>query len=430
MGKISVIGTGYVGLVTGVVFSHFGHNVICMDKDREKVEKLKKGIMPIYEPGLAEMTVKNMTEGRLTFTDDIKQAVTKSDYIFIAVDTMPKDDWQTDLTSVKAVAKSIGRYINGYKVVVTKSTVPVGTGDLVERIIKKNMEKKHKFDIVSNPEFLREGQAIYDTVHPDRVIIGTNNEESAMKVVKLYQEMNTVIKITRLRSAEIIKYASNSFLATKISFINSVADLAEETGADIEEIAEGIGLDKRIGREFLNAGLGYGGSCFPKDVASLVHTYRKFGLKFGVLEEVQNVNAARIDRFYSRIKRRIKLKGKKVAVWGLSFKPDTDDIREASSLKIIEKLLKDGAQVYANDPEAAENVKKIMKDRINYSDDMYECVKGADLLILITEWDKYKNADMKKTKKLMKGRLLFDGRNAYEKQIMENLGFEYFCIGK
>ena len=430
MEKISVIGTGYVGLVTGVVFSHFGHKVICMDKDKEKVEKLKKGIMPIYEPGLAEMTLKNMTEGRLTFTDDIKQAVTKSDYIFIAVDTMPKDDWQTDLTSVKAVSKSIGHFINSYKIVITKSTVPVGTGDLVERIIKKNMTKKYKFDIVSNPEFLREGQAIFDTVHPDRIIIGTNNTESAMKVVKLYQDMNTVIKVTRLRSAEIIKYASNSFLATKISFINSVADLAEETGADIEEIAEGIGLDKRIGREFLNAGLGYGGSCFPKDVASLVHTYRKYGLKFSILEDVQNVNAARMDRFFSRIKKQIKLKGKKIAVWGLSFKPDTDDVREASSLKLIGKLLKEGAIVSANDPVASDNVRKILKDKITYADDLYECVKGADALIMVTEWERYKNADMKKVKKLMKGALLFDGRNAYEKQIMENLGFKYICIGK
>ncbi|MEJ5306743.1 MAG: UDP-glucose/GDP-mannose dehydrogenase family protein [candidate division WOR-3 bacterium] len=428
--KISVIGTGYVGLVTGVVFAHLGHNVICMDKNEEKIEKLKKGVMPIYEPGLEEIANKSYKEGRLHYTTSIKEAVEKSDIIFIAVDTMPKKNWQTDLSSVKKVAEDIGKYMNGYKIIVNKSTVPVGTGDLVGKIIRKNLKKDYKFDIVSNPEFLREGQAIYDTLHPDRIIIGSESVEAAMKVVELYQEMNSVIKITKLKSAELIKYASNSFLGMKISFINSIADLAEITGSDVTEIAEGMGLDKRIGREFLNAGIGYGGSCFPKDIGSLIYTAKSLGYDFGILKEVKKVNDNRVKRFVEKIKKHTNLSNKKVAILGLSFKPNTDDIREAPSLKLINLLLKQKAKIKVFDPVAMENVKKVLKNRVEYSTSLYKCVEGVDLVVLVTEWDIFKNADMKKIKDLMNGDLFFDGRNVYDPEIMKSLGFRYFSVGR
>ncbi|MEO0237834.1 MAG: UDP-glucose/GDP-mannose dehydrogenase family protein [candidate division WOR-3 bacterium] len=428
--KISVIGTGYVGLVTGVVFAHLGHNVICMDKNEEKINKLKNGIMPIYEPGLEEIANKSYKEGRLEYTTSIKDAVEKSDIIFIAVDTMPKKNWQTDLSSVKKVAEDIGKYMNGYKIIVNKSTVPVGTGDLVGKIIRKNLKKDYKFDIVSNPEFLREGQAIYDTLHPDRIIIGSESVEAAMKVVELYQEMNSVIKITKLKSAELIKYASNSFLGMKISFINSIADLAEITGSDVTEIAEGMGLDKRIGREFLNAGIGYGGSCFPKDIGSLIYTAKSLGYDFGILKEVKKVNDNRVKRFVEKIKKHTNLSNKKVAILGLSFKPNTDDIREAPSLKLINLLLKQKAKIKVFDPVAVENVKKVLKNKVVYSKDIYDCVEGVDITILVTEWDIFKNADMKKIKALMNGDLFFDGRNVYDPGIMKSLGFRYFSVGR
>ncbi len=428
--KISVIGTGYVGLVTGVVFAHLGHNVICMDKNEEKIEKLKNGIMPIYEPGLDGMANKSYREGRLSYTTSIKEAVEKSEIIFIAVDTMPKKNWQTDLSSVKKVAADIGKYINGYKIVVNKSTVPVGTGDLVGEIIKKNMRKNYRFDIVSNPEFLREGQAINDTLHPDRIIIGSESVEAAMKIVELYQEMNSVIKITKLKSAELIKYASNSFLGMKISFINSIADLAEITGSDVTEIAEGMGLDKRIGKEFLNAGIGYGGSCFPKDIGSLIYTAKSLGYDFGILKEVKKVNDRRVKRFVEKIKKVTKLTNRRVGILGLSFKPNTDDIREAPSLKLIELLLKDKAKVKVYDPVAMENVKKVLKNKVEYSKDLYDCVDGTDIVILVTEWDIFKNADLKRIKDSMNGDLFFDGRNVYDPQIMKSLGFRYFSVGR
>jgi UDPglucose 6-dehydrogenase len=428
--KISVIGTGYVGLVTGVVFAQLGHKVICMDKDRGKIENLKKGIMPIYEPGLKDMAVKNHDEGRLFYSIDIKEAVQKSDLIMIAVDTMPKENWQTDLGSVKSVAKDIAKYMNGYKIVVNKSTVPVGTGNLVDKIIKMNQKKKFKFDVVSNPEFLREGQAINDTLRPDRVIIGSDNPSATIKVVQLYQDMNTVIKITKLKSAELIKYASNSFLATKISFINSIADIAEMTGSDVDEIAEGIGLDRRIGREFLNAGIGYGGSCFPKDVGSLIYTAKELGYDFTILKEVKRLNEDRINRFFSRIKKSTNLKNKTVSILGLSFKPNTDDLREAPALKLIKLILGEKAKIRVYDPVAMENAKKILKNTVEYSEDMNHCVNKSDIVILVTEWDEFKNADLKSIKSLMKGSYFFDGRNIYEPTIMKNLGFKYFSVGR
>jgi UDPglucose 6-dehydrogenase len=376
------------------------------------------------------MAVKNHDEGRLFYSIDIKEAVQKSDLIMIAVDTMPKENWQTDLGSVKSVAKDIAKYMNGYKIVVNKSTVPVGTGNLVDKIIKMNQKKKFKFDVVSNPEFLREGQAINDTLRPDRVIIGSDNPSATIKVVQLYQDMNTVIKITKLKSAELIKYASNSFLATKISFINSIADIAEMTGSDVDEIAEGIGLDRRIGREFLNAGIGYGGSCFPKDVGSLIYTAKELGYDFTILKEVKRLNEDRINRFFSRIKKSTNLKNKTVSILGLSFKPNTDDLREAPALKLIKLILGEKAKIRVYDPVAMENAKKILKNTVEYSEDMNHCVNKSDIVILVTEWDEFKNADLKSIKSLMKGSYFFDGRNIYEPTIMKNLGFKYFSVGR
>jgi len=428
--KISVIGTGYVGLVTGVVFAHLGHKVICMDKNKEKINNLKKGIMPIYELGLKEMATKNYEERRLLYSFDIKEAVQKSDVIMIAVDTMPKKNWQTDLTSIKEVATNIGIYMNSYKIIVNKSTVPVGTGNLVEKLVKKNQKKKFKFDVVSNPEFLREGQAINDTLHPDRIIIGSDNPSATIKVVELYQDMNSIVKITKLKSAELIKYASNAFLATKISFINSIADIAEATESDIEEIAEGIGLDKRIKREFLNAGIGYGGSCFPKDVGSLIYTASEFGYDFALLKEVRKLNEERIKRFFLKMTKHVSLKGKTVALLGLSFKPNTDDLRESPSLKLINLLLKEKTNVRVYDPVAMDNAKRILKNKVEYKSDVYECVKASDIVILVTEWETFKNADLRSIKNLMKGTYFFDGRNLYDPEIMKNLGFKYFSIGR
>ncbi len=428
--KISVIGTGYVGLVTGVVFANLGHDVICMDKNEEKIEKLKNGIMPIYEPGLEEMANKNYREGRLYYTVSIKEAVENSEIIFIAVDTMPKKDWETDLSSVKNVARDIGKYINSYKIIVNKSTVPVGTGDLVEKIIKKNMKKNIPFDIVSNPEFLREGAAINDTLHPDRIIIGAKSVKAATRIVELYQEMNSVIKITKLKSAELIKYASNSFLGMKISFINSIADIAELTDADITEIAEGIGLDRRIGKEFLNAGIGYGGSCFPKDIGSLIYTSKSLRYDFGILKEVKKVNELRVKRFVEKIESKVKLSKKRVSILGLSFKPNTDDIREAPSLKLIKFLMKKKCEIKVFDPKAMENVKKVFGNSILYSKDVYDCVSQADVVILVTEWEIFKNVDLKKIKNLMQDKYFFDGRNVYDPEIMKNLGFEYYSVGR
>lgn len=428
--KISVIGTGYVGLVSGVVFADLGHDVICMDKNAQKIENLKKGIMPIYEPGLDKMTMKNYASGKLSFTHDIREAVVKSEIIIIAVDTMPKDNWETDLRSVKAVARDIGKYMNNYKVIVTKSTVPVGTGNLVEKIIRKNMKKKHNFDIVFNPEFLREGQAIFDTLHPDRVIIGSDNVEAAMKIVELYQDMNTVIKITKLRSAELIKYASNAFLAAKISFINAMAVISEYADGDIMEIAEGMGLDKRIGREFLNPGIGYGGSCFPKDVGSMIHTSAALGYRFKLLEEVRNVNEMMIKHLFAKMSKAVKLKGRNVAVIGLAFKPETDDIREARSVILIKMLLKAGSNVTVCDPEALENVRFVMGNKVRYADDVYECTKGADISILVTEWEQYRNANLSLIKKGMQGKWFFDGRNIFDPETMKDIGFKYISIGR
>lgn len=428
--RVIVIGTGYVGLVQGVCLAELGNNVVCIDLDVEKINKLKKGISPIYEPGIEELLVKNIKAKRITFDTDLKKHTDGNDVIFIAVGTPPDEDGRADLKYVLAAAEQIGKSLNHYQVVVNKSTVPIGTGKLV----KKTIEKHHKgdFDVVSNPEFLREGSAIEDWLHPDRVIIGDENGgKGGQTLSKLYEVLGSNILITNLETAEMIKYASNSFLATQISFINSLAVICEKVGADVNAVARGMKLDKRIGKEaFLNAGLGYGGSCFPKDVEALIQISNDNNNRFGILEEVEYVNLGQRKNFVRKVEQEIgNLKDKKIAVWGLAFKPKTDDIRMAPSISIVEDLIEMGAKVYAFDPVAEENVKKIIPN-ITFSPDSLSVCKDADALLLITEWDEFKQINLKKLKELMKSPYLFDGRNVYDPKVMKEQGFKYYSIGR
>lgn len=429
--NVCVIGTGYVGLVTGAVFADLGNEVICVDIDKEKIEKLKQGILPIYEPGLEELVHRNQKEGRLFFTTDITEGVEKSEIIFIAVNTPPKPNGETDLSYVEEAAKGIARALNKYKIIVNKSTVPVGTGDFVRKIIEKYKKSEDiKFDVVSNPEFLREGSAINDTLYPDRIVIGAPNREVAMKLLELYAPLERPMIITDVYSAEMIKYASNAFLAMKISFINAIADICEEAGADITEVIKGVGADSRIGPAFLAAGLGYGGSCFPKDTESLIHTAKKFGINFKLLEAVVEINKNRVPRFVNRMKNVLKeLKGTRIAILGLSFKPNTDDIREAKSLELIKLLLEEGAEIRAYDPIAMENCKKIFPN-ITYCQSSYDAANGADALVIVTEWNEFKLLNLERIKELMKRPIIFDGRNIYDKKRVKALGFEYYGIGR
>lgn len=428
--NICVIGVGYVGLVTGAVFADLGNEVICVDAIKEKINMLKKGEMPIYEPGLEEMVIRNMEDGRLSFTTDLEEGVKKAEVIFICVNTPPKDNGETDLSYVESVAKEIAKYIDRYKVIVNKSTVPVGTGDFVSEIINLNKRKDVDFDVVSNPEFLREGSAIKDTLEPERIVIGAPNKHVAMKLLELYAPLERPMIITDVYSAEIIKYASNAFLATKISFINAIANICEKAGANVEDVAKGMGYDSRIGSAFLNAGLGFGGSCFPKDIESLVHTSSKLGYEFNLLKEVLEINKQRGTYLVNLIKSKMKdLKGKTIGILGLSFKPDTDDMREAKSIEIIKLLLKEGAYIKAYDPVAMENTKKALPD-IEYCESSYDVADGADALVIVTEWREFKQLNLEKIKKAMKRPLIFDGRNIYNPEKKKRLGFEYYSIGR
>jgi len=428
--RICVIGTGYVGLVTGAVFADLGNDVYCVDVDAEKVSRLSKGIMPIYEPGLEEMVKRNLTEGRICFHTDVGEYVRRADIIFICVGTPSKNEGETDLSQVESAAKDIGKNINGYKVVVNKSTVPVGTGDLVRRIINENEKTRVEFDVVSNPEFLREGSAIADALNPDRIVIGAPSKNVAMKLIELYATLGAPMYITDVVSAELIKYASNSYLATKISFINAIADLCELAGANITDVARAVGADKRIGKEFLFAGLGYGGSCFPKDIASLEHTARKLGYEFGLLRSVMHINDIRAHKLVSKVDNRFKtLEGHSFAVLGLSFKPNTDDLREAKSLEIIETLVGKGAKVKAYDPVAMEKAREIFP-HVDYVESPYDAAEGASALILVTEWREFLSLDMERLKKIMKSPVIFDGRNIYDMEKLKGLGFEYHGMGR
>jgi UDPglucose 6-dehydrogenase len=429
--NICVVGTGYVGLVTGCVFSDLGNEVICVDNNADKIEMLERGEMPIYEPGLEELVKRNVDDRRLYFTTDLNHAVEHSDVIFICVGTPPKETGDPDMQYVEAVAKGIAAAINRYKVIVNKSTVPVGTGNLVREIIETNRRRAVDFDVVSNPEFLREGSAIKDTLEPDRIVIGAPNKVVAMKILELYAPLERPMIITDVASAEMIKYASNAFLATKISFANSIANICDEVGADVIQVIKGMGADSRIGSAFLNAGLGYGGSCFPKDSSALVHTADKVGYDFRLLKAVMDVNKEQPQRFLDRMRTALggSFDGKTIGILGLAFKPNTDDMRDAKSVEIIARLLADGAVVKAYDPIAIENTQRIFPN-ICYAKNAYEAAEEADALVVVTEWNEFKLLNMERIKGVMKRPLVFDGRNIYDPLQLRRMGFEYHCVGR
>ncbi|HKA62870.1 MAG TPA: UDP-glucose/GDP-mannose dehydrogenase family protein [Methylomirabilota bacterium] len=429
--NICVVGTGYVGLVTGAVFSDLGNDVVCVDNDQAKIEALRAGQMPIYEPGLEEMVIRNKDDGRLTFTIDLAAAVRQSDVIFIAVGTPPKETGETDLSHVEAVAAAIGRAMDRYKVVVNKSTVPVGTGEFVREVITTHQPRPIDFDVVSNPEFLREGSAIEDTLRPDRIVIGAPNQQVAMTLVELYAPLERPMIITDLPSAEVIKYASNAFLAAKISFINAIANICENAGADVSQVMKGMGLDSRIGLQFLQAGLGYGGSCFPKDVDSLIHTAARFGYDFKLLRSVVEINKERAAHLVEMMRKAMgPLEDRTIAVLGLAFKPNTDDMREAKSLEVVRLLHASGAQVRAYDPVAMDNARPIMPGGVVFCESAYEAAAGADGVALLTEWNEFKYLNLDRLGGLLRRRVIFDARNLYEPERMRRLGFEYYSIGR
>jgi UDPglucose 6-dehydrogenase len=430
--KLTIAGTGYVGLVSGTGFANLGNDVICFDIDVAKVDLLTNGILPIYEPGLEELYKRNVEAGRLKFTTDAKKAVQESDIIFICVDTPPNEHQEADLSAVENVASVIGEYMNGYKVVVNKSTVPVGTADLVKKIIKETQKNKIEFDVVSNPEFLREGAAVKDFENPDRIVIGSDSEKAEEVMTSLYRSrarMDKPIMVTDIRSAEIIKYASNTMLATRISFMNQIAYLCEKAGADIKEVAKGMGLDNRIGSRFLQAGIGYGGSCFPKDVKALISTLKQYNCDAELIEAVNRINEKQKSVVVNKLRSKLDIKGSTIAVWGISFKPKTDDIREAPSLKIIQELQNMGATIHACDPVAIEKAKKVL-NQVEFFEDPYESIRDCDALIVATEWNEFRNLDMRAVKILLKKPIIIDGRNIYNPKEMRDLGFEYEGIGR
>ena len=431
--NICVIGTGYVGLVTGSCFAEFGLNVTCVDNDEQKIALLQKGTSPIFEPGLEEMVKRNLREGRLVFTTEIDKAVEKSLVIFIAVGTPPKKDGSVDMTYIDEVARKIGENLNGYKVIATKSTVPVGTGERIRKVIQQYERKKVNFDIVSNPEFLREGAAIEDFMRPNRVVIGAASEQAMAIMKDLYSPLYLIeapFVITNIETAEMIKYASNAFLATKVSFINEIANICEKVGADVNVVAKGMGLDQRIGSKFLHAGPGYGGSCFPKDTLGIAKIAEKHGYRFEIVRSVMKVNEKQKERMVAKVKDALgNLKGKTIAILGLSFKPNTDDMREAPSLKIISSLQREGAKIRAYDPKAMEVARKIFK-KIEYGKDPYDVAKGSDALLIITEWNQFRNLDLKRLQKMMKSPVFLDFRNIYEPAKMREMGFKYFGVGR
>jgi len=434
MKKIAVIGTGYVGLVTGTCLAESGNQVICVDNNERKVERLKAGEIPIYEPQLDVFFERNVREGRLSFTTDLKQAVDASQLIFLALPTPPGEDGSADLSYILGVADQLGHLLQTeYKIIIDKSTVPVGTAELVHTALTKNA--KADFDVVSNPEFLREGFAVEDFMKPDRVVVGTESPRAQKIMEELYlpfvRSGNPIIFMDE-RSAELTKYAANAFLATKISFMNEIANICELMGADADLIRKGIGSDERIGKRFLFPGIGYGGSCFPKDVKALVKSSQDVAYDFQILKSVMAVNEAQKTIILPKIEEHFKgnLSKRKIAIWGLSFKPDTDDIREAPALYIIDELLKKEAILHVYDPEAMDNVKQSIGDVITYSTDMYAALQDADALIVCTEWSAFRNPDFEKMKLALKQPVIFDGRNVFHNELMRDLGFTYFSIGR
>jgi UDPglucose 6-dehydrogenase len=429
--NICVVGTGYVGLVTGAVFADLGNDVVCVDNDAAKITELLAGQMPIYEPGLEEMVSRNLADGRLAFTTDLTSAVRRAVIVFITVGTPPKADGQADLSAVESVARGIGQAIERYTVVVNKSTVPVGTGEFVREVIEHHQAQPVPFDVVSNPEFLREGSAIEDTLRPDRIVIGAPTQQVAMSLLELYAPLERPMIITDVPSAEMIKYASNAFLSTKISFINAIANICELAGADVTQVMKGMGLDARIGPAFLSAGLGFGGSCFPKDTDSLVHTAAALGYDFALLQQVVEINRERAGHFVDIIAKALgPLDGRVVAVLGLAFKPNTDDMREAKSVEVIDGLLKLGVAVRSYDPVAMPNARRSLPGSITFCESPYEAAAGADAVALVTEWNEFKFLDLERLRGVMRQPVIFDGRNLWQPDRMRRLGFEYYSIGR
>ncbi len=434
------MGTGYVGLVSGTCFAETGNDVLCVDIDPKKVEMLQGGKIPIYEPGLSELVERNAAQERLRFTTDVTAGVEHGEIIFCAVGTPPDKSFKADVSAVRAVSEAFGKYLKGYKILVNKSTVPVGTGALSKSIIEQQLAKRgnpagDEFDIVSNPEFLREGAAVNDTMKPERIVIGSESERAQELMTQLYKPFlryNMPVLHTNIESAELIKYASNSFLATKISFINEIAGFCELTGANIVDVARGMGADSRIGRRFLHAGIGYGGSCFPKDIGALINSGKEKGYSFRILEAVEQVNDRQKKEVFEKLLERIpKLEDKTIAVLGLAFKPKTDDMRDAPSIKIIKKLQAEGAKVRVFDPVAMKNaVHYLANTNLTYAKNAYEATENADALLLLTEWDAFRNIDRQRIKSTMVGNLLIDGRNIFDPVEMKSIGFDYISIGR
>jgi UDPglucose 6-dehydrogenase len=429
--KLAIIGTGYVGLVSGTCFAEVGHQVICVDNDAAKVKMLQAAGIPIYEPGLEELVKKNVAAGRLSFTNSTADGVQKSDVVFIAVPTPPQPDGSVDLSYIERVARDIAAAMTSYKIVVDKSTVPVKTGEKVSETIKRYCAAKVEFDVVSNPEFLREGFAVGDLMNPDRVVIGVRSQRPVAAMKEIYTPFKAPIIVTDINSAELIKHAANSFLALKISYINAIATVCEAAGANVQEVAQGIGLDERIGRRFLNAGIGFGGSCFPKDLSAFIKISEQVGYEFKLLKEVQRINADQMDRFVKKITDTLwVLKDKKIGVLGLAFKQNTDDVRSSPAIDLCQRLLKDGATLRVHDPKAMDKAKTILKDSVTYVDDMNAVAEGCDALVVATEWDEFKQLDLDRAKKSLTHPILFDGRNLFDPVEMERLGWIYKSVGR
>jgi UDPglucose 6-dehydrogenase len=431
--RITIIGTGYVGLVTGACFAEVGHRVICVDCDANKVEMLKAGGIPIYEPGLEDLVRDNVSKNRLSFTTSTKEGVENSEVIFIAVPTPPLPDGSVDLSFIEGVARDISGAMTTYKIIVDKSTVPVRTGDKVAETIKRYCKAKVEFDVVSNPEFLREGFAVEDLMKPDRVVIGVRSQRPVQAMKDVYIPFKAPIIVTDINSAELIKHAANSFLALKISYINAISIICEATGANVEEVANGIGMDERIGRRFLNASLGFGGSCFPKDLSAFIKISEQLGYDFNLLKEVQRINANQMERFVKKIIDTLwVLKDKKIAVLGLAFKQNTDDVRMSPAIDLCQRLLKDGARLRVYDPQAMEKAKAILPsdDHIDYILEMNSAPEGCDAIVVATEWPEFKKLDLERARKTMTHPIMFDGRNLFDPAEMERLGFIYKSIGR
>jgi len=429
---LSIIGSGYVGLVTGACFADVGHNVICVDNDARKIESLQAGKIPIYEPGLEEVIHRNVSAHRLRFSGSIQEAVDNSQIVFIAVPTPQQASGDVDLSFIEKVAREIASVLADYRVIVDKSTVPVKTGEKVAESIKRYNRHGAKFDVVSNPEFLREGCAVGDLMHPDRIVIGAQSERAIDLMKKVYEPFMAPILVTDINSAELIKHAANSFLALKISYINAVSAICEASGADVEKVADGIGMDRRIGRNFLNAGIGYGGSCFPKDIAAFITISEQLGVPFNLLKEVQRINGLQKERFLKTIRETLwVLREKKVAIWGLTFKPDTDDIRSSVAIDLAADMLREGAHVTAYDPKGMEKAREVKAiAQIKFASSALEAVEGAEALVIATEWSDFANVDLAIVKAKMTTPIIFDGRNMFDPETMRQLGFRYHSIGR